>query len=183
MKIRTAGIAVAAGAFALAACSKMAPPAATSTPASSATAAGVAAAADAAPAASDEKLAWLAGEWCGKDDTQVLEETWFSPQKDEMLGMSRTLQGGRMISFEYMRVMNLDGTITLVAQPGGDAPANFKRSDGGADWIRFENKEHDYPTRIEYRRKGEGLHAEIAGPGAPGKEEVIPYEYTRCPAK
>ena len=68
----------------------------------------------------------------------------------------------------------------LRAQPNGDEAVAFKRTNGGDDWIRFENKEHDYPQRIEYRKSGDGLHAEIGGPGAGGKEEVISYDYTRC---
>ena len=79
-----------------------------------------------------------------------------------------------------MRIANLDGTLTLLAQPGGAAAVPFKRTDGDKDWIRFENPQHDYPQRIEYRRVGEELHAEIGGPGANGAEEVIPYVYTRC---
>jgi hypothetical protein len=129
---------------------------------------------------SDEPLAWMAGSWCGKDEDQVLEETWMMPAGGETIGTSRTISGGRIISFEFMRIAEFDGTQALVAQPGGDEPVHFKRSDGGADWIRFENKEHDYPQRIEYRKAGDGLRAEIGGPGAGGKEEVISYEYVRC---
>ena len=165
--------------LALAACTKPAPTAAPPDAAAPAAPATVAAPA-AAAAESDEPLAWLAGEWCGKDENQDIEETWLAPHASEMIGMSRTLAGGRMISFEYMRIMDLEGTVTLIPQPGGDAPTNFKRTDGGADWIRFENKQHDYPQRIEYRRVGEGLHAEIGGPGAGDKEAVISYDYTRC---
>ena len=131
---------------------------------------------------SDEALAWMEGRWCGSDEDQQLEESWLMPKKDEAIGMSRTVSGGRMISFEFMRIANLEGSVTLIAQPGGDPPVKFARTDGGEGWIRFENKEHDYPQRIEYRAvgEGEGLHAEIGGPGAEGKEEVISYDYQRC---
>ncbi len=94
--------------------------------------------------------------------------------------MSRTSRGGRINEFEFMRIMDLEGTITFVAQPNGNAPTSFARTDGGEGWIRFENPEHDYPQRIEYRREGDALKAEIGGPGAEGKEEVIAYSYTRC---
>ena len=81
-----------------------------------------------------------------------------------------------------MRIANLEGTWTLIAQPSGNPPTKFARTDGGEGWIRFENKEHDYPQRIEYRSTGEGLTAEIGGPGAEGKEEVISYRYAPCKA-
>ena len=130
----------------------------------------------------DEALAWLEGRWCGSDDDQQLEETWFAPKQEETTGMSRTISGGRVISFEYMRIASLDGVQTLLAQPDGNPPTKFARTDGGERWIRFENKQHDYPQRIEYRREGEHLTAEIGGPGAEGKEEVISYRYAPCKA-
>ncbi|MEO8162074.1 MAG: DUF6265 family protein [Arenimonas sp.] len=127
-----------------------------------------------------EALAWLAGDWCGMDDTQEIQESWLPPRKGEAIGMSRTVAGGRMISFEFMRIADLEGKVTLIAQPSGDPAVNFLRTDGGGDWIRFENKQHDYPQRIEYRKDGEGLLAEIGGPGEGDKEEVLSYRYQRC---
>jgi hypothetical protein len=132
--------------------------------------------------APDEALAWLEGRWCGSDDDQRIEETWFAPKQDETTGMSRTISGGRVISFEYMRIASLDGVQTLLAQPDGNLPTKFARTDGGQGWIRFENKQHDYPQRIEYKREGDELTAEIGGPGAEGKEEVISYRYAPCKA-
>jgi len=102
------------------------------------------------------------------------------PQAGEAIGMSRTVEGGRMTSYEFMRIADIEGKVQLFAQPGGEPPTAFARTDGGKDWIRFENKQHDYPQRIEYRKTASGLHAEIGGPGAGDKEEVIPYEYQRC---
>ena len=131
-------------------------------------------------ATSAEALAWMAGSWCAKDDDQTIEETWMLPQADEAIGMSRSVQSGRQVTFEFMRIAKIEGKDTLFAQPNGEPPTMFTRTDGGADWIRFENPKHDYPTRIEYRKTKTGLHAEIGGPGAGDKEEVIPYDYTRC---
>ena len=179
MKIAVAGLAFTIAALLSTACTRPAEPQATNAPVAAAT---LAAPPEAAPAmpASVEALAWMHGNWCGKDDTQSLEETWMLAQAGESIGMSRTLSGGRMISFEFMRIANIEGKVVLLAQPGGDPPVSFARTDGGDDWIRFENKEHDYPQRIEYRKAGEGLHAEIGGPGAGDKEAVIAFEYTRC---
>jgi hypothetical protein len=59
-------------------------------------------------------------------------------------------------------------------------PTPFKLSASGREWARFENRQHDFPKRIEYRRTESGLHAEIAGPGTAGEEQIIPYEFRRC---
>jgi hypothetical protein len=164
-------------------CSKAPAPATSQPPAASASISMPAATETAASTrASDEALAWLEGRWCGKDEDQQIEETWFAPKQDETTGMSRTISGGRVISFEYMRIASLDGVQTLIAQPDGNPPTKFARTDGGDGWIRFENKQHDYPQRIEYKREGENLSAEIGGPGAEGKEEVISYRYAPCKA-
>jgi hypothetical protein len=166
-------------------CSKAPAPATSQPPAASASIsmpAATHAVTEPTPQVPDEALAWMEGKWCGKDEDQQIEETWFAPKQDETTGMSRTISGGRVISFEYMRIASLDGVQTLIAQPDGNPPTKFARTDGGDGWIRFENKQHDYPQRIEYKREGENLSAEIGGPGAEGKEEVISYRYAPCKA-
>ena len=129
-----------------------------------------------------EPLGWLAGDWCGGEGDERIQETWLAPRDYETIGMSRTLRGGRMISYEYMRITKLEGTIVFVGQPGGSTPVQFKRTDGDEDWIRFENPAHDYPQRIEYRRVGDELHAEVGGPGSNGQDQIVPYTYKRCAA-
>jgi hypothetical protein len=181
MKHPHAAVTALAIAFALFGCTKQAPdtPAAAPGPSpGSATATAVSVVP--ATTASSDPLAWMEGHWCGKDEDQLIEETWMLPQAEEAIGMSRSVQSGRQVTFEFMRIAKIEGKDTLFAQPNGEPPTMFTRTDGGDDWIRFENPKHDYPTRIEYRKTKTGLHAEIGGPGAGDKEEVIPYDYTRC---
>jgi hypothetical protein len=136
----------------------------------------------AAPArAADDPLAWISGQWCGGNGDQRIEEFWLPAQGGGSVGLSRTIAGGRMISFEFMRIANIDGKVSLLAQPGGAPATEFARTDGGEGWIRFGNPAHDYPQWLEYRRKGNQLVAQIGGPGAGGKEEVVTYRYERCP--
>ncbi len=90
---------------------------------------------------------------------------------------------GRTTGFEYFRIADVDGVQSFIAQPGGRPPTAFKRTGGGENWIRFENPDHDFPQRIEYRREGNGLHAEVAGPGANGKETVINFDSVPCGSK
>ena len=59
-------------------------------------------------------------------------------------------------------------------------PISFRLTASGDNWARFENPQHDFPKRVEYRRTANGLHAEIAGPGEAGKELVIPFDYRPC---
>ncbi|HEX2139311.1 MAG TPA: DUF6265 family protein [Woeseiaceae bacterium] len=125
-------------------------------------------------------LDWISGHWCAGLGQDTVEEFWLPPHGGVTIGVSRTLRDGRTAAFEYLRIVDLEGTPSYIAQSGGRPPTAFKRTAGGERWIRFENPEHDFPQRIEYRRDGDTLQAEIAGPGADGSETVIAFEYRRC---
>lgn len=127
-----------------------------------------------------KQFEWISGHWCSESNGERIEEIWLPPHGNLMLGMSRTLAGELTSSFEYLRIVMEDHHPSYVAQPGGRPPVKFLRSDGGKYWVRFENPDHDFPTRIEYRRQGDTLHAMIGGPGEDGKEFEIPFQYTPC---
>lgn len=130
-----------------------------------------------------QALDFLAGHWCQHSNSGTIEETWFPPAGGETVGMSRTLKGEKLVAFEFMRITRVEGLATFIAQPGGHPPVEFARTDGGEDWVRFENPEHDFPTRVEYRRTGKALKATIFGPGENGAELSIPFIYEPCEAK
>ena len=128
-----------------------------------------------------ESFEWLVGHWCSDADGEFIEEQWLGARGDILLGLSRTVKGGRTKSFEFMRIETREG-IRFIAQPQGRPPTEFRLTASGDGWARFENPAHDFPNRVEYRRTATGLHAEIAGPGKDGKVAVIPFEYTACPS-
>jgi hypothetical protein len=135
----------------------------------------VAGAADPAP-----PLAWIGGHWCTDPGQEIVEEVWLPPHGGVAIGLSRTRSGNETTAFEYLRIVDLEGTLSYIAQPGGRPPTAFTQTAGGERWLRFENPDHDFPQRIEYRREGDALHAEIAGPGEDGTETVISFDYRRC---
>jgi hypothetical protein len=137
----------------------------------------------AAPSTEDvpaRRFEWLSGHWCSERGGELLEELWLPPNGDLALGVGRTIRNGRTTSHEFLRIHTRDGATSLTALPDGQPPTAFGLTASGVDWARFENPEHDFPKRIEYRRVTSGLHAEIAGPGKDGKETVIPFEFHRC---
>lgn len=142
---------------------------------------GVAAASmGAATNVTNSNLDWFVGHWCSESDGRFIEEQWLSPRGDILLGLSRTVKGGKTANFEFLRIEWRDGVPHYIAQPQGEPPVTFTRTAGGPDWVRFENPSHDFPTRVEYRRTKDGLYAEIAGPGEGGKELTIPFDYRTC---
>jgi hypothetical protein len=125
---------------------------------------------------------WLAGHWCLNRGAEIVEEQWLEPSGGLVLGMGRTVKNGRATAFEFMRIDQREGVPRFVAQPDGAPPTVFELTASGAGRARFENPAHDFPKRVEYRRAGAGLHAEIAGPGKDGREVVIPFDYLPCRA-
>jgi len=125
-------------------------------------------------------FAWLSGHWCGGSADELIEELWLPDEGDMAVGVGRTVKAGKTTSVEFMRIETRNGETSFIAVLPGQEPTAFRLTASGADWVRFENPQHDFPTRIEFRRTSGGLHAEIAGPGGDGKEQVIPFEYRRC---
>ena len=80
-----------------------------------------------------------------------------------MLGVSRTVSRGRMVAFEFLRVIERDGGLVYVAQPGGAPPTEFVLTELSGMRAVFENPRHDFPQRIVYEVKSEGgLSASIS---------------------
>lgn len=125
-------------------------------------------------------LDWMAGHWCVDMGGNTTEELWLPPHGGMMLGLGRTWNSERTGGFEYLRIVERDGIQSYVAQPGGGPPTSFKRTAGGEHWVRFENPDHDFPQRIEYRRDAGNLRAEVAGPDKDGQEVVISFDYNPC---
>ena len=104
-------------------------------------------------------LAWLAGAWVGTRGTGgaiSIEERWSPPLGGSMLGVSRTVSRDKMVAFEFLRIVERDGGLVYVAQPGGAAPTEFVLTELGAKRAVFENPRHDYPKRIVYELSAEG---------------------------
>ena len=109
-------------------------------------------------------LAWMSGCWASDSSEHGTEEHWMAPVANMMLGMSRTIKGGRTAEYEFMRIaVGESGKVFYVATPSGQATASFELIRSGAREVVFENKTHDFPQRIMYRRDGDRLLASIEG--------------------
>ena len=108
------------------------------------------------------ELAWLAGNWSGTRRKSSIEERWSEPAGGALLGTSRTVNGGKMTAFEYLRVVEKDGKLLYVAQPGGKSATEFVLVELEETRAVFENPFHDHPQRISYERVDDQLTAEIS---------------------
>lgn len=124
-------------------------------------------------------LAWLAGAWVGTRGTDgaiSIEERWSPPLGGAMLGTSRTVRGGAMRAFEFLRVVERDGGLVYVAQPGGRPPTEFVLTELGATRAVFENPRHDFPQRITYELSPEGRLAASIGYTKGGRPQRFDFQ-------
>jgi hypothetical protein len=129
----------------------------------------------AAPAPADAaSLSWLSGSWAGSQGETSMEEVWTPPRGGTLLGLHRDVSGGRTVSFEFLRIEAAGGGVTYWASPKGGPATPFRLIESAKGRVVFENREHDFPTRILYWLGGDGtLHARIEGTlqGKPASEE------------
>lgn len=131
------------------------------------------------------RMAWLAGCWHREAPRRVVEEQWMRPAGGVMLGMSRavTTEEDKLVEFEAVRIEEKDGRLVYTAKPYNQPEGSFHSIQITDELVLFENKEHDFPQRIGYRRVGaDSLLAWIEGT-VQGKSRKVEYPYRRsaCP--
>lgn len=112
-----------------------------------------------------DQLAWLAGCWEGTlSSGATYEEAWLAPRGGTLIGMARMVRDGRTLSFEFLRIVDDNGTLVYVAQPSGRPPTHFRATEITSNEATFENPDHDFPQRILYRlTPPDSLRARIEG--------------------
>ena len=118
----------------------------------------------ATPAPAAAMPAWLAGGWSVEaPGGSWVEEYWTPPRGGLMMGAGRSGKAGALEWWEHTRIEQVGGKLRFCALPKGQAGACFDATKATADEIVFENRAHDYPTRVAYKRQGAGLVAEVSG--------------------
>jgi hypothetical protein len=132
------------------------------------------------PSSDLTQLGWLAGCWQIARGEQVIDEQWMSPRSGVMLGMSRTVRGGRTIATEFVTLRVVDGRVVYEANPSGQKPTAFPATSVAPDRAVFENPSHDYPKRITYERRGDTAITAAIDDGAGGKRVDYPFRRVMC---
>jgi hypothetical protein len=129
------------------------------------------------------QVGWIEGTWVGNDTGVTVEERWTPPAGGAMLAVSRTLKNGRMAGFEFLRIVERDGGLVYVAQPGGKPPTDFVLTTLAESSATFENPGHDFPKLIRYTKRTDGsLEARVGDGGGQGRslriqEDAMTYVY------
>lgn len=134
----------------------------------------------AAPASAADlgRVSWIAGTWRETRDGVTTQETWQAPKAGVMTGVTETTAPGKPASHEPMRISAELAGLTFTAMPPGQPPTPFVLKPGKPGEAVFENKAHDFPQRVIYRRCGADLCARIEGTLG-GKPQSMAWRYTR----
>jgi hypothetical protein len=111
------------------------------------------------------QVAWLSGVWMGTLGSSTIEERWTPPAGGSMLAIGRTIRGGVMGAFEFLCIVEREGSLVYTAMPNGRQPAtDFALTRIEGESLTFENPAHDFPKMIRYTRMADGsLEAVISG--------------------
>jgi hypothetical protein len=130
-----------------------------------------------------EGLGWIAGCWAMDDGKESTQENWMKPAGQSMIGMSRTVSGGKTVFTEYLQIREMNGQLAYIVSLGLNAkPTLFKLIKSSESEVVFENPEHDFPQRIIYRRESsEALFARIEGQEKGVKKSIdFPFKRIKC---
>jgi hypothetical protein len=127
-----------------------------------------------------DRLDWMSGCWAFDDGKERIEESWLKPAGLTMIGMSRTVAGGKTVFTEHTQIGEVNGQIAYTVSLGlGVKPVAFKLIKISDREAVFENPEHDFPRRIIYRRESaDALFARIEGKKR-GVDQAVDYHYNR----
>jgi hypothetical protein len=128
------------------------------------------------------KVTWLAGCWERQSEKsgRTTYEQWTRPDGGTLLGIGRTILGGKLVSWEFMRIEPKDGSAVFSAQlPSSTVATPFGLKSATATELVFENLQNDFPHRVIYRTKGSDiLEARIEGK-MDGNERGIDFSFKR----
>jgi Domain of unknown function (DUF6265) len=135
----------------------------------------------AAQAARVEDLRWLTGSWSMVSDGTTVEEHWTEAASNAILAVGRTVVGGRVVFFEFLRIEARPDGVFYVAQPRGAPPTDFRLTSWDGQRVIFENPHHDFPKRITYTRiSPDSMVARVdGGEGVEQGAETIRYSRVR----
>lgn len=120
---------------------------------------------------------WLSGCWKSTTGNRSVTEQWLPPEGDTMLGVSRTISGGKTVEYEFILIRRGQHGLEYVAKPSRQREAIFTSTRVTSREIVFENPAHDFPTRITYRKVDGGLVATVDGM-MNGKARAIEFRYS-----
>ena len=128
-----------------------------------------------------DRLAFMTGCWAFQSGDSETEEYWTKPSGGAMLGLSRTVRGGKTIFTEYTQIREQNGALSMFVQLGlAKSTTEFRLTKLSANEAVFTS-DLENPHQLIYRRKGDELSGRTEGTRN-GKAvfEDYPYRRAKC---
>jgi hypothetical protein len=124
-----------------------------------------------------EKANWFLGRWENKTPEGTFSEEWKVENDSVLKGESYFINGKDTLFAETVRLEQQKKDlfyIVTVPNQNEEKPVAFKLTSSTADYLVFENPEHDFPKKITYKLvTRDSLYAEISGDG---KKQGFPFK-------
>jgi hypothetical protein len=130
------------------------------------------------------RFGFMLGCWQSADG--VNKEVWSYPEGGIMFGYATTTRDGGLATWEQSRIDQRASRATFTASPEGQRPVTFIEAlpapgeTGNVlvqTTVTFQNGDHDYPQRIQYRKTDQGLAATISKLDG---SRPVEYAWARC---
>jgi hypothetical protein len=96
------------------------------------------------------KLAFLAGDWESRTARDSFRAHYSTPEGGLVLGVSKSLEKGQAVFFEF-EVFRAEGAeLVLQPYPGAKAAASFRSTKLTSTQVVFANPSNDFPSEIVY---------------------------------
>jgi len=113
------------------------------------------------------KAEWLIGTWENKTQRGSVFETWSKKHNNELVGMSYMVKEKDTMVFETIKLVQEADVIyyvPIVKSQNNGLPVKFLANIVSENQLVFENKQHDFPQIISYKKiTTDSLVAEISG--------------------
>jgi len=125
---------------------------------------------------------WMTGCWEMRNDAKgsLVIEQWTNSDGGALFGIGRTFKKGKLVSWEFMRIVQENESAKFFAQlPNAAQATPFALKSANASEMIFENLQNDFPHRVIYRNAGTNkLAARIEGK-MNDKERSIDFSFVR----
>ncbi len=128
---------------------------------------------------------WVLGEWVAGGEKSMVHEEWteLGPQTFEGAGSEILTIDGMVISTESLRMVEMEGGVFYIAKVAeNELPVAFRLTGCDAGRLEFENPAHNFPRRLEYRRRADGGMTVVVSDGA-DKGFTLNFENSAAPAR
>lgn len=129
------------------------------------------------------KLSWLEGEWLMQTDAAILTEKW-KKTANGFEAFGYMLLGNDTVFSEQLKIKAIDKNIyfgATVFNQNNNKEVDFLMISDDPDSLVFENKYHDYPTRISYINKGNKQILAKASGTINGKDKEDIFHFSKKP--